>query len=367
MNPLLKYKIGIGMIPYVGSITAKKLIAYTGSIEGVFKEKRKALEKIPGVGPILSKNITQNGLLDRAEKEIEFIRKYNINVYFYLDKDYPERLKQCCDAPLILYAKGDTPLNPQKIISIVGTRKATPPGLDACNALVDNIAANHPDVTIVSGLAYGIDCCAHKGSLRNKLPTIAVLGHGLNTIYPAVHRGIAKKISDNGALLTEFTSTDIIDRNNFIKRNRIIAGLSDATIVVESALNGGALITADIANSYDRDVFAYPGRVNDEFSQGCNRLIKINKAALMENINDLEYHLGWDVKKKNKPTQQKLFIELTSDEKKITAILKEEEETTIDMLCIKLNMPASYVSTMLLGLEFNGIIKSLPGKVYRLN
>lgn len=362
----MKYKIGIGMIPYVGSITAKKLIAYTGSIEGVFKEKRKTLEKIPGIGPFLSKSITQKGLLDKAEKEIEFINKYNIKVFFYLDNDYPGRLKNCCDAPLILYSKGDASLNTEKIISIVGTRKATKTGLDECNKLVDNLAANHPGIVIVSGLAYGIDICAHKAALRNDLPTVAVLGHGLNTIYPAVHRNIARKISSHGALLTEFISGDTIDRNNFIKRNRIIAGISDATIVVESALNGGALITADIANSYDRDVFAYPGRITDEFSKGCNRLIKINKAALMENINDLEYHLGWDIKKKNKPMQQKLFKELTDDEKKITDILKEEKEITIDVLCLKLNLPASYVSTMLLGMEFNGIIMSLPGKVYKL-
>jgi DNA processing protein len=366
MDPLLKYKIGIGMIPHVGSITAKKLIAYTGSVEGIFKENRKTLEKIPGIGPFLSKNITQKGLLDDAEKEIAFINKYNIKVYFYLDSDYPARLKNCCDAPLILYAKGDASFNPEKVVSIVGTRKATQTGLDECNKLIDNLAAHHPDVTIVSGLAYGIDVCAHKGALHNNLPTVAVLGHGLNTIYPAVHRNIAKKISDHGALLTEFTSGDTIDRNNFIKRNRIIAGISDATIVVESALNGGALITADIANSYDRDVFAYPGRVTDEYSKGCNRLIKINKAVMIESINDLEYHLGWDMKKQNRPLQQKLFKELTEEEKKITTILDKEKEITIDMLCIKLDMPASYLSTMLLGLEFNGIIKSLPGKVYKL-
>jgi DNA processing protein len=364
-NNLLKYKIGISMIPGIGCITAKKLIAYTGSIEGVFKEKRKSLLKIPGIGKVLADEIINNTVLHDAEKEIEFIEKYKITPLFYLDPEYPERLKRCSDSPVMLYIKGTVNLNHQKILSIVGTRSATHYGKNICEKLVSKLAEAGHDPIIVSGLAYGIDVCAHKAALKNNLLTIAVLGHGLKSIYPSLHANIAREISKHGALVTEFTSEVIADRPNFVKRNRIIAGLSDATIVVESGEEGGALITADIANSYNRDVFAVPGRTDDKVSKGCNKLIKTNKASLIENVEDLEYLLGWETQQKNKVIQKELFVKLDIDEQKILDIIQQNGEIPIDSICFKSDMPVSKVSPLLLNLEFAGIVKSLPGKVYK--
>ncbi len=367
-NNSLKYKIGISLIPGIGCITAKKIIAYIGSVEGVFKEKERTLLKIPGIGKNLSREIVNQNILDKAEQEVEFISKYNINTLFYLDKEYPERLKHCEDAPVMLFIKGKADLKQSKIISIVGTRSATKLGKEICNNLVKDLADRGHNVIIVSGLAYGIDVCAHKAALKNNLKTLAVLGHGLDTIYPSLHKSIARDIANQGALITEFLSKSNPDRENFIKRNRIIAGLSDATIVVESGIKGGALITADIANSYNRDVFAFPGRINDKFSAGCNRLIKINKAALIESVNDIEYILGWDVSAKiSAPKQRKIFVELTEEEKIIIDFLKEKGEIDIDLISLETKLPVSKVSSILLNLEFSGLIKSLPGKVYALN
>jgi len=363
----LRYQIAISLIPGVGSITAKKLIAYSGSIEGVFKESKKTLLKIPGVGGLLAQNITKQDVLIKAEKEIEFIQKYNIKPYFYLSNDYPERLRHCEDAPVILFAKGNINLNHPKILSIVGTRNATSYGKERCNQLISEIAERNHDPIIISGLAYGIDITAHRAALKNNLQTVAVLGHGLNTIYPSIHRSVAKEIINHGALVTDFISVEQPEKNNFVKRNRIIAGLSDATIVVESGITGGALITADIANSYNRDVFAFPGRVKDNYSAGCNRLIKTNKAALIEGVSDIEYLLGWESHPSGKrPVQKKLFQKLTAEEENVLKILNEAGELTIDQICLKIKLPVSKVSPILLNLEFSGMVLSLPGKVYTL-
>ena len=254
----LKYKIGIGLIPGIGDVTAKKLISYCGGVEAVFSEKKKALMKIPNVGETLAGAIVNHDVLAKAEKEIEFIFKHHIGHSFYLDDDYPVRLKNCPDSPVIFFYKGDVDFERPKIVSIVGTRQATTYGKDICNRLVDEFCQRNHHPVIISGLAYGIDICAHRAALRNDLPTIAVLGHGLSLLYPSAHAATAREIIRNGALLTEFLSDTPIDRNNFVRRNRLIAGLSDLTIVVESNIRGGALITADIANSYNRDVFACP-------------------------------------------------------------------------------------------------------------
>jgi DNA processing protein len=367
IDDLLKYKIGISQIPGVGSILAKKLIAYTGSIEAVFKEKKRNLLKIPGIGETLAEIIIKHQSLDKAEQEIEFLQHHNICHYFYLDEHYPLRLKQCPDAPIILFCQGNLDLNQEKVISIVGTRNATSYGKECCERLVESMSQRHPGTIIVSGLAYGVDICAHRAALKFNLPTVAVLAHGLNTIYPSAHRNTAKDISKDGVLMTDFTSDILPERNNFVKRNRIIAGLADATIVVESGVEGGALITADLANSYDRDVFAFPGRTSDEWSKGCNKLIKTNKAAMIESVEDLEYLMGWDLEERLKsPHQMSLFVELDNDEQKLVTILKEENNLMIDTLCLRAEMPVSRVSPLLLKLEFSGLIKSLPGKVYRL-
>lgn len=365
---LLLYQIGITLIQGVGSINAKKLISYLGSIEAVFKEKKPKLLKIPGVGESLANEIINQQVLFRAEEEIKFIEKENINTVFYLDKKYPERLKNCEDSPILFYYKGDVDFNSPKILSIIGTRNSTSEGRENTEKLIEDLTNCGHNPVIVSGLAYGIDICAHKAALKNNLQTFAVLGHGLDTLYPAQHRSYAEKIINQGALISEFHSKSRADRQNFVKRNRIVAGISDATIIVESAEKGGALITAEMANSYNKDVFAFPGRVTDKYSEGCNKLIKSNKAVLIENYKDIEYILGWDISdKKHKPIQTALFYEFTEDEKKIIEILKEENDLYIDTICTRTNLQMSKVSAMLLNMEFSGIIKCLPGKIFSLS
>ena len=333
----------------------------------IFKEKKKNLLKIPGIGEILAESIVNQNIIADAEKEVEFLNRYEISYHFYLDSDYPARLKNCEDGPVILFYKGKVDLNQAKILSIVGTRNATDYGKACCNKLIDDLKARNHQVLIVSGLAYGIDICAHRAALRNGLETVAALGHGLATLYPAVHKATAKEITKQGALVTDFISNTLPDRNNFVKRNRIIAGLADATLVVESGIKGGALITADLAGSYNRDVMAFPGRANDTYSQGCNWLIKSNKAALIETIEDLEYLMGWDPPGTQKQTiQTELFAEISPEEKHIVETLRETGELPIDLICMRTEMPMSKVSAMLLNLEFAGLVRTLPGKVYRL-
>jgi DNA processing protein len=363
----LKYKIALSLIPKIGHVTAKKLVAYVGSYEGVFYEKKNSLMKIPGIGSILADSIVNSNVIPKAEEEIEFIKKSNITPIFYLDKEYPERLKHCDDAPILIYTLGEMDLNSRKVISIVGTRKATVEGKVFTEKLIKDLKDREHDPVIISGLAYGIDAAAHKAALDNGLKTIAVLGHGLDIIYPASHKTLAKNIINQGMLLTDFPCKSIRDKNNFVKRNRIIAGLSDATIVIESGEKGGSLVTADIANSYNRDVFALPGRVSDEYSKGCNNLIKSNKAAMLTSVEDLEYLLGWEPgKKQTDAVQTNLFQNLSDDERLIADILKKQEEITIDQICLKSNMPTSKVSPILLNLEFMGVVKTLPGKSYKL-
>jgi len=362
----LKYKIALTLIPNIGDILAKRLVAYCGSVQAVFEEKKSSLEKIPGIGSILAHEVINHSIFERAEEEINFIEKNNIAPLFYLDSNYPKRLTYCEDSPVMLYYKGNVNLNSEKIISIVGTRDATEYGKKLCEKLITDLAVHN--VIIVSGLAYGIDICAHKAALANKLPTICTLAHGLDRIYPALHQSTAQKMLDNGGWLTDFTSNTVPDRENFPRRNRIVAGISDATIVIESKKTGGSLITADIANSYNRDVFAFPGRIDDVCSEGCNNLIKQNKAALIQSAADLIYILGWEQTKKNKaPQQKKLFLELSTDEELLVNQLKEKESVTIDDLCFATKLPMSKVSALLLTLEFSGIVKSFPGKAYRLN
>jgi DNA processing protein len=366
MSESLKYKIALTLIPNIGDILAKRLVAYCGSVEGVFKEKKFALEKIPGIGTAYAKQIIDSSIFDRAEEEIKFIEKNNITPLFYLENNYPKRLTHCEDSPVMLYFKGDANLNSEKIISIVGTREATDYGRTICEKLIADLSEYNP--LIVSGLAYGIDVCAHKAAMDNKLETIGVFAHGLDKVYPALHRNIAEKMEEQGGLLTDFMSKTIPDRENFPRRNRIVAGMADATIVIESKKDGGSLITADIANSYSRDVFAFPGKVGDVTSEGCNNIIKQNKAALIQSAADIIYVMGWEQKKKkNAPQQRQLFVELNPDEETLVNLLKEKITANVDDICLLAKMPMSKVSSLLLTLEFSGIVKSLPGKMYRLN
>jgi len=363
----LKFIIALTLIPHVGSVTARKLIAYTGSAEAVFRESHKSLKKIPGVGTFIARQKNTPGILAMAEKELSFIEKNQIKWLTVFDNDYPERVKQCPDAPLILYFRGDHVFNHPRMLSIVGTRRATSYGTEYCHQIIRDLAEQELDPVIVSGLAYGIDYQAHIASLNAGLKTVAVLAHGLHTLYPFDHRRLAGKIENAGALVTDFTSHENPERNNFLKRNRIIAGMSDATLVIESGISGGALITADFAVSYNRDVFAFPGRAGDTMSAGCNMLIKNNKAALIESAGDLQYLLGWDKEnRKSLPRQRNLFVDLSGDETKLVKLLEAEERLSVDVISIRMDMPVSRVSSILLNLEFQGVIKGLPGNMYKL-
>lgn len=366
MSDSLKYKIALSLIPNIGDVLAKRLVAYCGSVEAVFKEKRAALEKIPGIGTINVAGIVNLDVFERVEQEIRFIEKNNIQPIFYLDKEYPKRLTHCEDSPVMLYFKGDADLNAKKVISIVGTREATDYGRSLCEKLIKDLAPLEP--LIVSGLAYGIDICAHKAALDNDLKTIGVFAHGLDKIYPAAHRPIAEKMIEQGGLLTDFMSKTQPNPEFFPSRNRIVAGMADCTIVIESKVGGGSLITADIANSYNRDVFAFPGRVGDATSEGCNAIIKQNKAALIQSAADVMYVMGWnEVKNKKQNIQKQLFVELKPEEELLVSALKNNESTNIDDICFATKMPMSKVSSLLLTLEFSGIVRSLPGKMYKLN
>jgi DNA processing protein len=361
-NPLI-YKIGLTLIDGVGDVFAKKLLAYCGSAEAVFKEKKQKLMKIPGVGSVLADAIVNQQVIERAEEEALFIEKHKITPLFFTDAAYPERLKQCEDAPVMLYYMGSADLNVSPVISIVGTRKATEYGKELTRKLIDELSIYKP--LIVSGLAYGIDIEAHRAALKNNLATVGVLAHGLHTIYPSTHKETAKKMLENGGLITDFISEAKPDKENFPKRNRIVAGICDAVVVIESGEKGGSLITADIANTYNRDVFAFPGKTTDSQSAGCNRLIKQNKAALIENADDLAYLMGWEKKDMaKKETQPELFITLDADEHKLVEILNTKGKSGIDILSIESGLTMSKTSAVLLNLEFKNLIKSFPGKVY---
>jgi DNA processing protein len=365
MSPeALKYQIAISLIPGIGNVLAKKLISYTGSIEAVFREKKKNLTKIPGIGEYLADRIESQQVMAVAESEIEFIEKNHIKTFFYLDDNYPLRLKQCEDAPVIFYLKGEVNLDSAKILSIVGTRNATHYGRETCEDIIHDLAGNHSELIIVSGLAYGIDIEAHRSALKNKLKTIAVLAHGLNYLYPPSHLNTSKEIISQGGLVSDFLSTDKPEPNNFIKRNRIIAGLADGTLVVESANEGGALITADIANSYNREVMAIPGRLDDKFSSGCNSLIKSNKAALVESAQDIELLLNWAAPRTDKGVQAELFPLLSPEEELLLDIIRNGGKISVDDLSIQSGFSIQKTSALLLNLEFANHIKSLPGKIY---
>lgn len=362
---MLLYQIALTLIPGVGDINAKRLVAYCGGVEAVFTERKQALLKIPGIGEATVNSLVSHNAFPRAEKEVEFVEKYNIQHFFFLDQTYPMRLKQCVDSPLMLYYKGNADLNQQRIVSIVGTRRATGYGKRICNELVEGLASL--GVLITSGLAYGIDTSAHKAALDAGLPTVAVLGHGLDRIYPQLNKPLAGRMVQQGGLLTEFLSETNPDRENFPKRNRIVAGIADATIVIEAGVKGGALITAEIANSYNRDVFAVPGRIGDEFSAGCNNLIRTNRAALVQSAGDVKYIMNWDAPHALvSPVQRELFISLSADEENLLSILKQRGDCGIDMLCQETQLMPTKVASALLNLEFEGIVKCLPGKVFRL-
>ncbi|MFO0321984.1 MAG: DNA-processing protein DprA [Bacteroidota bacterium] len=363
----LQYQIALTLVNGVGDVLAKNLVAYCGSAEQVFRSKKSLLEKIPGIGELISQKITNHKWeLNRAEKEIKFIEDNQITALFFTSKEFPQRLKNCHDSPILLYYKGSTDLNNQKIISVVGTRTPSAYGNQMTEKLIKDLKDS--GILVISGLAYGIDILAHKEALANQLDTVGVLAHGLDRIYPAVHSNYAKKMIDQGGLLTEFICGTNPDRENFPKRNRIVAGMCDALIVLESKRQGGSLITATIANTYCKDVFAFPGKANDSLSEGCNGLIKSNRASLIESAEDLFYIMNWKEENKIKKSQQiPLFINLNSEEQIIVDCFKERNQLHIDEICTATQLSVSKTSSSLLNLEFSNVIKSMPGKIYQLN
>lgn len=364
MNNDLVYQIALTLVSGIGDVFGKKLIEFCGSAEAVFCEKKQLLKKIPGIGDVISQSINNHNCLDRAKQELDFIEKNNIQPIFYKDNDYPQRLKECYDAPVLLYFKGETNLNQKQILAVVGTRKPSDYGKMICESIVREM----DDVLIVSGLAYGIDAIAHSTAIDNGLNTVGVLGHGLDIIYPASNRKLAEKMLHQGGILTDFISKTVPDKENFPQRNRIVAGLADAVLVIESGKRGGSLITANLANGYNRDVFAIPGKVNDLKSEGCNYLIRNNKAALVENAQQIKELMFWEEASKNtKPIQRKLFVNLTPNEELLLQILEDNGDCSIDFLINNSKLTPSNTSATLLNLEFEGIVKSLPGKMYRLN
>lgn len=351
------------MIQNVGHITAKHLLTSFITPEAIFKATKQALMEVPGVGAITAQHILSKEALKKAREHLKFIEKYQVQVLFYTDDNYPFRLKNCDDAPILLYYRGTADLNHPRIVSIVGTRMATSYGKLLCKQLAEVLAPY--GVLVVSGLAYGIDVNAHQESLSHGIPTVGVLAHGLDRMYPQVHGAIAKKMLMNGGLLTEFPPFTNPDKENFPKRNRIIAGISDVTIVVEAASKGGALITADIANSYHRDVYAFPGRATDPYSEGCNFLIKTNRAGLISHAKDIPYFLGWEEPLlKPVPVLEELPEELNPLEIKILKLLKVSD-LDIDQLSGQLALPQSQLLLHLLNLEIEGLLVSLPGKRYQ--
>lgn len=359
------YALALQHVPKIGSTIAKKLIQHCGSAEAVLKERKSTLLKIDGIGSIIIEGLFDKSHLEEAESELKFIKDNQIVAHYFTEDSYPEKLKHCIDSPIVLFQAGNINLKQQHIISIVGTRKITTSGIAFCEKLVETLKAYNP--VIVSGFAYGTDITAQKAAVKHNLQTIGCLAHGLNQIYPKTHKKYMADIENHGGFFTDFWSTDSFDRNNFLKRNRIIAGLSEATIVIESAEKGGSLVTADIANSYNREVFAVPGRTTDSQSVGCNNLIKFQKAHLLSDPLDVPYMLNWQLESDKKPAVQKqLFVELEPDEKIIYNFLKENNKELLDVIALKCEMPTYKIAGILLNMELKGVIRPLPGKLFEV-
>lgn len=363
-DPELRFLIALNHLPGVGPRVAKNLMAHCGSAQNIFENDASFLAEISGINRTLVPLRGKKEALKRADEELEFIAAKQVIVHSYLEAAYPERLKLCEDGPLLLFQKGPLKLNNSRSLAVVGTRNATEYGRDFCDTLLLDLQELQPQ--IISGLAYGIDTAAHRGALRYRLPTIAVMAHGLDRVYPYLNRKLSEQILEQGgALVTEFCSGTNPDRENFPKRNRIIAGMAEATLVVEAGKKGGALITAELANDYHREVFALPGDHNRPFSEGCNLLIKSHRAHLLTSAADLRYILGWE---KKQAVQLPLDFELENPEKALFDLIPlDRPGIELEVLSVKLNSPPGKVLANLMSLELKGLIKALPGKRYCKN
>ena len=358
----LLHLLALQKVEGVGDVIAKKLLNHCENAIEVFKFKSSQLATIDGVGSVLLKNLKNKTVFESAEKELQFIKNNSVNTLYFKDNNYPEKLKHCLDGPILMFSSGDIDFNSKRIISIVGTRQITAYGTEFCKKLIADLAPLNP--TIVSGFAYGVDIIAHQAAMEHNLQTIGVVAHGLNQIYPKQHTKYVAKMEKNGGFLTEYWSNSNPEKENFVKRNRIVAGISEATIVIESAAKGGSLITANFANDYNRDVFAVPGRITDKFSQGCNNLIKTQRANLINSAADLVYILNWDFETKSKSVQKQLFVSLDADEQKIYDFLQKNGKEILDIIALECEFPIYKISGMLLNMELKGVIRPLPGKLF---
>ncbi len=368
MKSELLYRVALTLVPQIGPVQAKLLLQHCEP-EEIFHAKKQFLEKIEGIGPVRAASIKKFNDFSRAEEEIKFIEKYKIRPLFITDKHYPKRLLNCYDSPTLLYYKGEADLNLPKIIAVIGTRHHTDYAKQVTEKLLKELSAQQ--VLVISGIAFGVDALAHKAAMKNGLPTVGVMAHGLDQVYPYEHAGLAKEmLRQGGGLLTEFRSGSKPDKHNFPSRNRVVAGMCDATIVIETDIKGGSMITAELANGYNRDVFAIPGRINDPKSAGCNYLVRTNKAQLLSAAGELLEIMGWEEnrsQKKDRRNQKQLFIELSDEEKKIVTILQENDPVSIDEINQRSGLSSSAVAAAILNLELQNVIVSLPGKIYRLS
>jgi len=354
--------LALQKVELVGDVVAKKLLNHFENPSDIFKAKPQVLTAIDGIGASLVKNLKDKTIFEKAETELKFILDNHIEAHFYKETSYPDKLKHCFDAPILLFSAGNINLKQPKIISVVGTRKVTSHGAEFCRNLIAEIAPLNP--IIVSGFAYGVDIVAHQAAMEHNLQTIGVLAHGLNQIYPAPHKKYCRRMEENGGFMTEFWSSSNPDKENFVKRNRIVAGMTEATVVIESAERGGSLITAMLANDYNRDVFAVPGRVSDTYSLGCNNLIKTQKAHLLSSAADLIYMLNWDIKESTKGVQKQMFVQLEPQEQVIYDYLLKTGKELMDVIALDCGIPIYVLSGVLLNMELKGVIRPLPGKLF---
>lgn len=359
------YEMALTFVPNVGDKLARALVAHFGSAEGVFKASVKELFSVPGMGQLRARSVREASVFRRAEAEIDFAARNDIDLIFSHDPAYPDKLRQCADAPLLLYAKGKLPAQDTRTVAVIGTRRNTDYGLQLCEELVDGCRGQN--ITIVSGLARGIDAIAHKRCLQSGVPTVGVLGHGLDHMYPAAHRTLARDmLAEGGAMVTEFPSGTGPDRVNFPVRNRIVAGMCDVTVVVESDAKGGAMITAYLAHGYNREVAAFPGRTGDIRSSGCNLLIRRNIAALISNAGDLMDLMNWAPRKKARPPAAQLQLGFSGEERLLVDLLSNRDRVHVDELLLCSGLNATQIAATLLQLELQGVVRSLAGKYYRL-
>jgi DNA processing protein len=362
MKEETRHQIALTQISQIGDITIKKLLEHFGSATEIFKASRRELECI---GPVRASLIRKFDDYKIVDKELRFIEQHQIKTLFYTDPLYPKRLQHCADGPALLYYKGNADLNASRIVNVIGTRRPSEYGKRMCSEIVKELTDNN--ITVISGLAYGVDITAHRTAVENNAPTIGILAHGLDRIYPTEHEKFAAQMTHKGGLLTEFLSGTLPDRQNFPKRNRIVAGMADATVVVESGIKGGSMITVDIANSYNRDVMAVPGRIGDTYSSGCLELIKTNKAMLITGAADLMETMGWSrVEKPAPPPQQELFVTLSEEELQIASVLEPCSEKHFSDICREVPIPGSQVARHVQAMTMRHVIKALPGGMYQL-